>query len=84
MSSHQQIIDKIIDKRMKEYEEEKDKDLAELGKAFEEDRRRRRWRDAMWNRKSILQAARDEIKGSVAQSDSIVEAYKQVNHLYHM
>ena len=77
-------VQQIIDKRMKEYEEEKEKDLLKMEKAFEEDRRRRRWRDAMWDRKSILQAVRDEIKGRVPQSDSIVEAYKQVNRFFDM
>ena len=85
-------MDKMLDEAFEKGRVERQKERAEqqaitlktIEKAFEEDRQRRRRVDAMFNRKSILQAVRDEIQGRVPQSDSIVEAYKQVNHLFQM
>jgi len=51
---------------------------ARIRDAFEEEDRRKRRVDALWNQTSILQAARDEIAGEEPQSDQLADAFKQV------
>jgi hypothetical protein len=81
-----------LDKLIQEDREERAKERAEhnaeihrmiheqVEKVFEEDRQRRRRKDALWNRKSILQAARNEFEGKEAQADLLADAFKQVSH----
>jgi hypothetical protein len=52
---------------------------AMIRDAFEEEDRRKRRVDALWNQKSILRAARDEIAGEEPQSDQLADAFKQVS-----
>jgi hypothetical protein len=52
---------------------------ARIRDAFEEEDRRKRRVDALWNQKFILQAARDEIAGEEPQSDQLADAFKQVS-----
>jgi hypothetical protein len=53
---------------------------AMIRDVFEAEDRRKRRVDALWSRKSILQAAHNEIQGKTPQADQLADAFKLVSH----
>jgi hypothetical protein len=76
-------IRKSFDEDMVEFRKETrqmlDEQMAELRDTLERDRQYRRCVDAfLYERTEILEAVRDEMEGTAEESDTLVDAYKEV------